>query len=123
MDLEQKSLKELVSIYNSLRPTVRIKRFASRSSAIARINRLQNGPKKKTVRPRVKAQGTKVSIIREMFSIKDTWTREELAKRSGFDRNNISVALSILKNPKRTKDLLITKYNPGTRAYTLVAGH
>ena len=120
MDLENKTLSELADIYNNLWPTVRVKRFASKASAIARIKRLQEDQKKKGRRSR--GQVSKISIVREMFNTKDTWTREELAKKSGYDTRNLSTAMSILKNPKRTKDLLITKYDPSTRAYTLVAG-
>ena len=120
MDLENKTLNELAIIYNSLWPTVRVKRFASKDSAIARIKRLQDDRKKKGRRS--KGQVSKISIVREMFNTKDTWTREELAKKAGFDTRNLVTAMSILKNPKRTKDLLITKYDHSTHTYTLVAG-
>jgi hypothetical protein len=127
MNLTDKSLSELVKLYNSLKPKIRVKRFASKGSAIKRINGLmakkaQDKAMKKRIRmQRIRGTGSKVSIVRQMFAVKNSWTREEISEKSGFDWRNTHTAMSILKNPKRTKDLLPTVYDRATRTYTLVA--
>jgi hypothetical protein len=64
---------------------------------------------------------TKISKVRQMFKEKESWTRQEIADRAGYDLNNAAMAMSILKNPARTKNLLITTYNRETKTYTLVS--
>jgi hypothetical protein len=63
---------------------------------------------------------SKLQKIRDLFSEKKTHTAKELMKESGFDKTNLRTAMSILKNPKRTKELLRTDYDRKTEAYTLV---
>lgn len=65
---------------------------------------------------------SKSQKIRKMFTEKESWTVAELVKRSGFDERNVRTAMSIFKNPKRTKDPLVTNYDPETKAYMLKKG-
>ena len=118
MNLTDKSLSELVELYNTLNPKVPVKRFASKESAIKRIDKLVAD---KAQMQRVRGTGTKISIVRQMFAVQDTWTREEISEKSGYDWRNTHTAMSILKNPKRTRDPLPTVYDRATRTYTLVA--
>jgi hypothetical protein len=64
---------------------------------------------------------TKVSKIRSLFAKQNSATDQELIDKSGFDKRNLSVAMNILKNPKRTKNPLYTFYDKMTKTYTLVS--
>jgi len=65
---------------------------------------------------------TKASLLRSAFDEKVVWTRDELLKRTGYDKNNLTVALAILRNPKRTKEdqILRVKYDRVSKTYLLV---
>lgn len=63
---------------------------------------------------------SKLQKIRDLFSEKKVHTAKELMEESGFDKTNLRTAMSILKNSKRTKELLRTDYDRKTEAYTLV---
>jgi hypothetical protein len=65
---------------------------------------------------------SKVSIIRELFTKKNSYTKEELMNASGYDVRNIHMAMNILKNPERTKPgkMLFTDYDKKEKTYTLV---
>ena len=62
---------------------------------------------------------SKFGKLREMFKQKKSWTAKELMKRSGFDAQNLKTAMSILRNPKRSKVLLVTDYDREKQTYTL----
>ncbi len=54
-----------------------------------------------------------------MFKEKDSWSMDEIVERSGFDERNVKTCLSILRDPKRSKELLVTNYDRETKTYTL----
>ncbi len=62
---------------------------------------------------------TKVGRIREAFSTKKSYTVDELMKLSGFDERNLRTAMTILRNPKRTKILLETEYDREKKTFTV----
>ena len=62
---------------------------------------------------------TKSQRLRNCFDERKIWTIDELVKESGFDEQNVRVALSILKNPARTKKTLVTVYDRKDKTYTL----
>jgi len=62
---------------------------------------------------------SKMGKIRAAFAEKKNWTLKDLMKRSNFDKANLMCAMSIFKNPKRTKELLVTDYDRETETYTL----
>jgi len=73
--------------------------------------------KKKSKRP---AKGvSKFQKARDMFREKKSWTLDEIVQRSGFDERNAKTCLSILKNPKRTKDPLVTHFDKEKRLYAV----
>lgn len=63
---------------------------------------------------------SKMGKIRAAFTEKTRWSLKDLMKRSGFDKANLMCAMSIFKNPKRTKELLVTDYDKKTETYNLV---
>lgn len=63
---------------------------------------------------------SKMGKIRSAFVEKKNWTLKDLMKRSNFDKANLMCAMSIFKNPKRTKELLVTDYDKKTETYSLV---
>jgi len=63
---------------------------------------------------------SKMGRIRSAFAEKKSWTLKDLMKRSDFDKANLMCAMSIFKNSKRTKELLVTDYDRKTETYTLV---
>jgi len=63
---------------------------------------------------------SKMGKIRAAFIEKKNWSLKDLMKRSGFDKANLMCAMSIFKNPKRTKELLVTDYDKKTETYSLV---
>ncbi len=63
---------------------------------------------------------TKYGLLRKAFEVQTTWTWENLVDYTGFDKKNLAVAVSILKNPARTKDILVIEYDRITKTYTLV---
>lgn len=111
-DLEKMKLGELVALHNKLNPKKPVKKFESKAVAVKRVSALK--PKKLS----------KVGIIRAMFAEKASWTVQELMDRSGFDANNVRVAMTILRNPKRTKpeNLVITVFDKETGTYTTGGG-
>lgn len=62
---------------------------------------------------------SKMGKIRSAFIEKKAWSLKDLMKRSNFDKANLMCAMSIFKNPKRTKELLVTDYDKKTETYTL----
>jgi len=62
----------------------------------------------------------KADKIRLAFSAKTEWTQDDLTVYTGFDKKNLSVALAILRNPSRTKDLLVVSYDRASKTYSLV---
>ncbi len=62
---------------------------------------------------------TKFQRIRDFFAKNKSGTIEELMKASGFDERNVKTAMSILRNPNRTKNnLLVTTYDREKRTFT-----
>lgn len=62
---------------------------------------------------------SKFQKVRDMFKERKSWTVEEIVERSGFDERNAKTCLSILKNPKRSKELLITHFDREKKVYTV----
>ena len=112
MDLEKMTIKELTELYNSMTEGKKIKKFESKTKAIARVKKLL--PEKKD------RKMSKMGIIRQMFQDKASWTREEIMSRTGFDAKNAHAAMNVLKNPDRTKDPLNFEYDRKNRTYKLV---
>jgi len=48
-----------------------------------------------------------------------TFTVAQMMKASGFDERNVRTAMSILRNPKRTKETIEAEYDRGKKTYTL----
>ena len=113
MDLEKMTIKELTELYNSMAEGKKIKKFESKAKAIARIKKLMSEKKERKI--------SKMSIIREMFQDKGSWTREEVMRRTGFDAKNAHAAMNVLKNPNRTKDPLNFAYDRKNQTYKLVS--
>ncbi len=74
----------------------------------------------KKVKPKSKNEGiSKIQKIRNMFAERDSWTVSELVKKSGHDEPNVRTTMSILKNPKRSKEPLITNYDKEKKIYSI----
>ena len=114
MDLEKMTIKELTELYNSMAEGKKIKKFESKAKAIARVKKLL--PEKKD------RKLSKMGIIREMFQEQASWTQEEIMRRTGFDAKNAHAAMSVLKNPNRTKNTLYFEYDRENQTYKLVNG-
>jgi hypothetical protein len=112
MDFEKMTIKELTKLYNSMAEGKKIKKFESKAKAIARVKKLLLEKKDRKV--------TKMSIIREMFQDKASWSREEIMRCTGFDAKNAHAAMNVLKNPNRTKDPLNFTYDRENQIYKLV---
>jgi len=108
------TIQELTELYNSMAEGKKIKKFESKTKAIARIKKLM--PEKK------EGKVSKMGIIREMFQEQASWTREEIMSRTGFDAKNAHAAMNVLKNPNRTKDPLNFEYDRKNQTYKLVNG-
>jgi len=77
----------------------------------------------KTNRPKrqVKRNGKSYQdMIREYFDWNDSIALDELAIRLGADIRNTQVAVSIVRNPRRTEDPLNIQYNRATKVFTIV---
>jgi hypothetical protein len=62
---------------------------------------------------------TKFQKVRDFFAKNQVGTLDVLTKVSGFDERNVKTAMSILRNPKRTKtNLLVTTYDREKRTFT-----
>jgi len=48
-----------------------------------------------------------------------TFTVVQMMKASGFDERNVRTAMSILRNPKRTKEIIEAEYDKEKKTYTL----
>ena len=114
MDLEKMTIKELTEFYNSMTDGKKIKKFESKAKAVARVKKLL--PEKK------KRKASKMSIIREMFQDQESWARDEILRRTGFDAKNAHAAMNVLKNPNRTKNPLNFTYNRKNQTYKLLNG-
>lgn len=55
----------------------------------------------------------------DFFANNSTATREELMKLLDTDARNVNVAVSILRNPKRTKNPLNVQYDRSTKTFVL----
>ena len=62
---------------------------------------------------------SKIQKVRDMFKERKSWTLQEIAERSGFDERNAKTCLSILRNPKRSKEPLITHLDREKKLYTV----
>jgi len=78
--------------------------------------------KKQAVKVEVKKEQkpvTKFGKVREFFSKNKSGTLDVLMKVSGFDERNMKMAMSILRNPRRSKNnLLVTTYDREKRTFT-----
>ena len=85
-------------------------------------NKLAKAPTPAPAAAAAPRTGTKIEKLRAAFVAADRWTIELLAKETGYDEKNVRVALSILKNPKRTAadKLLVTKFDKETKEVILV---
>jgi len=68
-------------------------------------------------KPPKEKKPSKIGKLREMLTEKGTATKEELAEFSGYDKPNTHTAISILKNPKRTKVPVFTSYDRRIETY------
>lgn len=108
-------LKELTAIYNGYSET-KHKGFGSKKLAAKRI--FNTVPEDLLVNPndgeakvaKKQKKVTKVSILRECLA-KGKYNKDQLMKETGFDKRNLGTALTILKNPNRTKPPLDIKVN------------
>jgi len=130
--LEELSTQELVDLFNK-HSDKKVKRFKDKATAVRRVTKLLKDkgiatPKKaakatksaKTKAPK-EPRVTKTSKIRELFAgKKKSHTLQEIMDYCGHDRHNTQSMMAILKNPNRTKDLLVTEYDRATKTYTLV---
>jgi transposase len=62
---------------------------------------------------------SKIQKVRDVFKERKSWTLEEIVERSGFDERNVKTCLSILRNPKRSKEFLITHLDREKKLYTM----
>ena len=130
MDLEKMTIKELTKLYNSKIGGKMVKKFESKAKAIERIKKIlpqkeevqkkAEDKEKAGIKERAEGKVSKVSIIRSMFEEKESWTREEIMSRTGFDARNAHAAMNILKNAARTKEPLYFTYDRKTQTYELV---
>jgi hypothetical protein len=86
-------------------------------------NRKEKIMKKKQVKASAKKSKngeTKYGKLRALLlSGKKVFSVEEMMKASGFDQNNLRVAMSILQNPKRTKEPIKSEYDREKKSYSL----
>jgi hypothetical protein len=61
---------------------------------------------------------SKVARLRRMFLENGTQSLADVIRDSGFDHRNVFTAVAILRNPKRTKDLLDLGYDRKTQIFT-----
>ena len=76
---------------------------------------------KKTAKaaPKKNGEGKYARLRALLLSGKKTFAAEEMMQASGFDERNLKTALTILRNPKRTKDLIITRFDAEKKFYVL----
>jgi len=128
--LNERTLKELVEVFNGLvalggTDAKPVKKFASKEAGIRRIETLMAQQEKTLGAEENREAKTKkisrCSIIRQMFLEKNTWTRQEIMDRTGFDSKNAHVCMAILRDPRRTKVILNTVYDKTEpKSYSLV---
>ena len=74
---------------------------------------------KKTAKAKKNGEGKYARLRALLLSGKKTFTAEEMMQASGFDERNLKTALTILRNPERTKDLIITRFDAEKKLYIL----
>ena len=75
--------------------------------------------KKEAAMAEEKKPVTKFQKVRDFFAKNKSGTLDTLMKISGFDERNMKTAMSILRNPKRTKNnLLVTTWDREKRTLT-----
>ena len=127
--LEDLEPEELVDLFNK-HSDKKVKRFKDKATAVRRVTKLLKdrgialpkkaaAAKRKTKTPK-EPRITKTSKIRELFANQKSATLQEIMDYCGHDNHNTQSMMCILKNPKRTKDLLNTTYDRATKTYTLV---
>lgn len=129
--LHELTIGELTDLYNQHAPS-KIKKFSDKATAVRRTAALlkEEGvkfPKPKRQNPKGQAKKkngapSRMSLIRDLFSRKKKASRQEIMDATGWDERNAHTAMSILKNPERTKEPLVTEYDRKTKTYTLVDG-
>lgn len=78
--------------------------------------------KKSTTKVRKPRGESKFGKLRASFPrIGTKATRSELMKITGFDKSNLITALAILRNKKRTKDLIVVEFDRETETYKRTA--
>jgi len=60
------------------------------------------------------------TILRDLFTKKKKVTKDAIMKALGCDSKNAAVAVSILRNPKRTKEPMKIQYDRKTETYSLL---
>jgi len=74
-------------------------------------------PAKKPAEPKGE---TKYGRLRALLtSGRKTFAMDELVKESGFDEANVRVAMSILKNSKRTRSPILSDYDREKKVYVI----
>ena len=122
-ELKKLTLKEMINLYNGKVPEDKqVKSFKDRNTAYAAFKALDKAEKKAakgTIEK--KPRDSKMGRIRLAFQEKPSYTLDELMEISKFDKANLMCAMSIFKNPQRTKpeNLLVTEYDKATKTYKL----
>lgn len=89
-----------------------LKKLAFECFAAATENKLG----KKAATPR---KESKLAKLRVALIVGKTITKEKLSEIAGYDIANTHTAMSILKNPARTKDPIFYTYDKAKKAYTI----
>lgn len=126
-ELKKMTLKSLIEYFNEITDGTPVKKFPSKDVAIRRVEAAQRAAKKSNARSTgAKKTGSKrkdgpsrYQMIRDTFAKKKKATREELMKLTGWDSNSVHVAMSILKNPTRTKpeNQVVTEFDKEKGVY------
>ncbi len=88
---------------------------------MAKAKKVQKNGKKIEAKATRKPTGeTKFGKLRAALTARKESTAEELMKATGFDARNLKTAISILRNPKRSKNILDTTFDRERKVYVRV---
>ncbi len=123
-ELDVLSVKELATLYNKVTGES-VTKFSDKKSGIRRLMKAfeSAGPVEKPAKTKSKSRRSgpsKFDLLRSGIRRTGSVTMQELITVSGFDRKNVSVGMAILRNPSRTKDPIMNKYDRKTQTFTIV---
>lgn len=72
----------------------------------------------RTIRPRKRLGMNYQEFLKTYFAERDSASRAELLEIMDTDARNLHVAVSILKNPARTKEPMVLVYDKATQVFT-----